>query len=126
MCTLHHSRLLRNRSRRKFGVIFCFYEGSRGLGLRSGVAVFAEHFEVVGDGFLDEGFGFREGVGGGYATGDVGQICGVASERLFDDGGVFHSVGAPLEMFPAGIDSRLCGNDVRSCGSDMVGFGGMT
>ena len=66
------------------------YEGSRGLGLRSGVAVFAEHFEVVGNGFLDEGFGFREGVGGGYATRDVGQVCGVAGGCLLDDGGVFH------------------------------------
>lgn len=45
---------------------------------------------MVGSGFLDEGFGFREGVSGGYATGDVRQVCGVAGGRLLDDGGVFH------------------------------------
>ena len=126
MCILYDSRLLRNGSRGKFGVVFYFHGCLRGLGLWSGVTVFAEHFKMVDEGFLDEGFGFREGVGSGYATGDVRQVCGVAGGRLLDDGGVFHSGGAPLEMFPAGIDSRLRGNDVRSCGSDMVGFGGMT
>lgn len=72
------------------GPLLRLHNGDRGFGLRSGVAVFAEHFEVVCGGFLDEGFGFREGVGGGYATREVGKVCGVASWRLLDDGGVFH------------------------------------
>lgn len=55
---------------------------------------------MVGCGFLDEGLRFREGIGGGYATREIGQICGVASGRLLDDGGVFHSVapGYPRQL----------------------------
>lgn len=45
---------------------------------------------MVGSGFLDEGFGFGAGVGSGYATGDVRQVCRVAGGCLLDDGGVFH------------------------------------
>ena len=76
------------------------YEGGCGLRLRSGVAVCAEHFEVVGGGLLDEGFGFREGIGGGYAPREIGQVCGIASGCLLNDGGVFQSVapGCPYQL----------------------------
>ena len=63
-------------------------------------AVCAEHFEVVGGGLLDEGFGFREGIGGGYAPREIGQVCGIASGCLLNDGGVFQSVapGCPYQL----------------------------
>lgn len=52
---------------------------------------------MVGDSFLDEGFRFREGIGGSYAPREIGQVCGIASGRLLNDGGVFQS-GMPKRV----------------------------